>query len=52
MKSTMRIATMLSIAFGSLVLVIAAAGGIALFNFANIAAELDHIVLENSKKLH
>jgi methyl-accepting chemotaxis protein len=52
MKSTMRIATMLSIAFGSLVLVIAAAGGIALFNFANIATELDHIVLENSKKLH
>ena len=51
MKSTMRIATMLSIAFGSLVLVIAAAGGIALFNFANIAAELDHIVTENGKKL-
>ena len=52
MKSTMRIATMLSIAFGSLVLVIAAAGGIALVNFSNIALELDHIVLENSKKLH
>ena len=51
MKSTMRIVTMLSIAFGSLVLVIAAAGGIALFNFANIAAELDHIVAENAKKL-
>jgi methyl-accepting chemotaxis protein len=52
MKSTMRIATMLSIAFGSLVLVIAAAGGVALVNFSNIALELDHIVLENSKKLH
>jgi len=52
MKPTMRIGTMLSIAFGSLVLVIAAAGGIALVNFSNIALELDHIVLENSKKLH
>ncbi|MFM8767278.1 MAG: MCP four helix bundle domain-containing protein, partial [Rubrivivax sp.] len=52
MKSTMRIATMLSVAFGSLVLVIAAAGGVALVNFANIALELDHIVLENSRKLH
>ena len=52
MKSTMRITTMLSIAFGSLVLVIAAAGGVALVNFSNIALDLDHIVLENSKKLH
>ena len=51
MKSTMRITTMLSIAFGSLVLVIAAAGGIALFNFANIAAQLNHIVNENARKL-
>lgn len=51
MKSTMRIATMLSIAFGSLVLVIAAAGGIALFNFSNIAGELDHIVNQNARKL-
>jgi methyl-accepting chemotaxis protein len=47
----MRITTVLTVAFGSLVMVIAIAGSIALFNLSRIVADLDHIAVENTSKL-
>jgi hypothetical protein len=51
MKPTLRIAEMLLIALGGLVLLIAGTGGIALFKLSNIAVDLDHVVAENAKQL-
>lgn len=51
MTSNLRIRTLLTVAFGSLVLVIMAAGAVALTKFAAIAHDLDHLVNENAVKL-
>ena len=49
--SPLRVGALLAAAFGSLALVIVAAGALAVWKFAAIAADLDHLMAENAVKL-
>ncbi|MEY3473731.1 MAG: hypothetical protein RL087_189, partial [Pseudomonadota bacterium] len=49
--SPLRVGALLAAAFGSLALVIVAAGALAVWQFAAIAADLDHLMAENAVKL-